>query len=35
MTYQPKSVGKMADFETYALIISLNQAKYVLIFART
>ena len=27
VTYQPKSVGKMADFETLSLCISLNSSK--------
>ena len=27
MTYQPKSVGKMADFETLTLCISLNSSQ--------
>ena len=32
---QLKSVGKMADFETLTLCISINSATCVLIFART
>ena len=27
MTYQPESVGKMADFETLVLSISLNSSQ--------
>ena len=35
MTYQPKSVGKMEDFETSILFLSLIQVKCVLILARS
>ena len=32
MTYQPKSVGKMTDFETLTLCISLNSRQICTIF---
>ena len=34
MTYQPKSVGKMADFETLILRISLNASQMYTYFCK-